>query len=171
MCFKDRKKPALIITILSVFVVLCGVTMIVESIIFALQDDIMTADLGTISQAAGKFKTVVYAILLGFACLALVTGIIGTTCGCKPCAKGSICYPVWFGILLFFVWIVTLIVGAIICAISFTGETQLQQFCKGTNVGSDRTQWMTDQINSIDVSINKYSSNYMCSFPCQCNAL
>lgn len=36
MCFKDRKKPALIITILSVFVVLCGITMIIESIIFAL---------------------------------------------------------------------------------------------------------------------------------------
>ncbi len=123
MCFKERKKPALIVTILSVLVVLCGITMIIETIIFAVSSNILDADLGTVTNAAAKFKTITYAILLAFACLAFVTGIFGTTCGCKPCAKGSICWPVWFGISLFFVWIITLIVGAILTAISFSGTT------------------------------------------------
>lgn len=35
MCFKDRKGPALCVTILSVIVVLCGAVMAVQSIIFA----------------------------------------------------------------------------------------------------------------------------------------
>lgn len=134
MCFKERKTPALIVTILSVFIALCGIAMIIETIIFVLSSNIFDADLGTLSDAAAKFKTVSYAILLAFACLAFITGILGTTCGCKPCAKGSICWPVWFGLSLFLVWIITLIIGAILTAISFSGVDQLQAFCSGTNL-------------------------------------
>jgi hypothetical protein len=49
MCFADRKKPALIVTVLSVIVILCGIIMVVESIVFATQQDVYEADLGDMS--------------------------------------------------------------------------------------------------------------------------
>lgn len=129
MCFEDRKKPALIVTILSAIIILCGLIMVVESIIFAAQDDVLSADLGTVSEQAANFKNLSYGTLLAFSFMAIITGLAGTTCGCKPCAKGNICCPILFGIALFFVWLITLIVGSIITAVSFSGPEQIQTFC------------------------------------------
>jgi VIT1/CCC1 family predicted Fe2+/Mn2+ transporter len=67
----------------------------------------------------GRFKNIIFAILIAFSSLAILIGILGTLCKCNPCKK-SICWPVWFGIMLFFVWIVTLIIGSILTAISFS---------------------------------------------------
>jgi hypothetical protein len=129
MCFADRKKPALIVTILSVIVILCGIVMVVESIIFATQDDVLSADMGSISNSMGNFKTASMASLLAFSLLAIATGISGTTCGCKPCARGNICWPIIFGSLLLIVWIVTIIVGIVVTVVSFSGPDVLQTFC------------------------------------------
>lgn len=129
MCFADRKKPALTVTILSVIVILCGIVMVVESIIFATQDDVLSADMGSISNSMGNFKTASMASLLAFSLLAVATGISGTTCGCKPCVRGNICWPIIFGSLLLIVWIVTIIVGIVVTVVSFSGPDVLQTFC------------------------------------------
>ena len=172
MCFEDRKKPALIVTILSVIVILCGVVMTIESIVFATQDDALSADLGSVSQSMGDFKNASMASLLIFSLLTIVTGIAGATCGCKPCAKGSICWPIIYGTLLLIVWLVTLIIGAIITGVSVSGPEALQTFCDGGEETSDgmRLEWVKEQIDIVDEAINGYSSHYMCSYDCPCDA-
>lgn len=141
MCFEDRKKPALIVTILSVIVILCGFVMVVESVVFATQDDVLSADLGSISHSMGNFKNASMAALLIFSLLAIGTGIAGATCGCKPCARGNICWPIIFGSLLLIVWLVTLIIGAIITTVSFTGPETLQSFCDDPSESPSQLQW------------------------------
>ena len=44
MCWTDRKKPALLVTILSVLVILCGLTMIIEGVIFTKIDFVANND-------------------------------------------------------------------------------------------------------------------------------
>jgi hypothetical protein len=49
MCFKERKKPAMIVTILSVIVILLGILMVIESAIYFTAGSILTTDLGTLT--------------------------------------------------------------------------------------------------------------------------
>lgn len=51
MCFKDRSKPANIVIALSIIVILCGIAMVTESIIFTMRGSILTADLGDWTEA------------------------------------------------------------------------------------------------------------------------
>lgn len=44
MCWSERKKPALIVTILSVVVILCGIAMVVESIMYTNSDFIKSSN-------------------------------------------------------------------------------------------------------------------------------
>jgi len=48
MCFNERKKPAIVVTVLSGIVIAIGVLMVVESVIFYKKDSILTANLGSI---------------------------------------------------------------------------------------------------------------------------
>jgi len=166
MCFKDRKKPALFVTIFSVIVILCGAIMAVQSVIYVRQDDIASAD---VSDGLEGYKNISFGFLFAFSMLAFVTGIAGTTCACKPCAEGSICWPIMYGVPLFFVWLVTLILGGMITTVSVVGPEQIQGFCDGEafEAGSNG-EWLTQQIDTIDDAINSYSSHYMCSYECPC---
>lgn len=121
MCFADRKKPALIVTVMSVLVIICGIIMVVESIVFATQRNVIDEDFGDVSASMSQFKSASMASLLVFSLLAIITGVSGATCGCKPCAKGGICWPIIYGVLLLLVWSVTLIVGAIVTGVAVTG--------------------------------------------------
>jgi len=49
MCFKERKKPAVIVTVLSVIVILLGILMVIESGIYQTKGSILTTDLGTLT--------------------------------------------------------------------------------------------------------------------------
>jgi len=126
------------VTILSVIVILCGFAMLVETVIFANQDDVLSADMGEVSDQMSQFKSLSLGSLLVFSLLAIFTGIAGSTCGCKPCAKGNICWPIIYGILLLLVWSVTLIIGSIITAVAVTGPETIQGFCDGENEGKSQ---------------------------------
>jgi hypothetical protein len=166
MCFKERKKPAVIVTVLSVIVIILGIIMIIESAIYYTAGSILTTDLGSITAQVKTFHTSTFAILMAFSCSALIAGILGSGCLCKPCVN-NLALPIVYGITLFLVWIVILIVGIIITAVSFTSPTELQNFCSG-NTTNSRIAWASDQIDVIDVSINNYADTYMCSQICPC---
>lgn len=122
MCFKEREKPAKIVVFLSVLVILCGVVMFIESVVYqSTGNNIFTADLGTWTENVAKFKNVTGGFLIAFSLVAFFTGIGGASCNCGPCAKGNICYPIIYGILIMFVWIVVLVIGIVLTAVSFAG--------------------------------------------------
>ena len=84
-CFKERKTPATCVFWLSFLVMACGIAMLVESIIWQYKESILTADLGDISANLNRFKTASFAILIAFSCTAILVGLSGTFCLCKPC--------------------------------------------------------------------------------------
>ena len=116
-CFADRKKPALIVTILSVFVFISGIIMLIESAYYLTNGDIFKADFGNLTSGLQKFRSVTGALLISFACAALIIGGLGATCGCKRCVENR-CYTVWYGIVLFIIWVVFLLVGIALTGIS-----------------------------------------------------
>ena len=74
-----------------------------------------------------------------------------------------------YGIPLFFVWLVTLIIGGMITTVSVAGPEQIQSFCEGNGMDDgERGQWVAEQIDTIDDAINSYSSTFMCSYECPC---
>lgn len=46
MCYENRWKPVLILTILSTIVTVCGFVLMTESLVFNFVPSLMTADLG-----------------------------------------------------------------------------------------------------------------------------
>jgi hypothetical protein len=72
---------------------------------------------------------------MAFSCSAIIVGAFGAGCLCKPCAN-SIALPVIYGIFLFFIWIIILIVGLVVTGISVTSPSTLQSFCEGSGLNA-----------------------------------
>jgi len=176
MCltFKEdtRKGWALVITILSGVVLLCGIAMVALSTAFYTKDDDMwSADLGEVSEDFKRIKQGIFGCLLTFSLIALFTGVGGMTCGCGPCKPGGCWHRVWpvfYGIALFFVWLIYIIMGGITVGISAGAPEQIQSFCDGDS--HDMVEWASDTIKTVDDTVNKYSSTLMCSYKCPCSA-
>ena len=130
--FKDetRKHFALAIAILSAIVMIGGIVMVALSVVFYTKEgDIWTADLGDASQDAETTKNAIFGVLLTFSFVAVIIGAAGMTCGCGPCKPDATCnwiYPVIYGLVLSFVWIVYFIIGGIVTGIA-TGLPEAMQ--------------------------------------------
>ena len=114
---EERKQPALLVSILSGIVVVCGFVMLGVSITFNNnEEDIFNADFGDKEEALQSVKSLTFGGLLIFSLFAVLIGAAGLTCGMKPCAEGG-CKrigPILFGVSLMFVWLVYLVVGIVI---------------------------------------------------------
>jgi len=161
MCFKERKIPAMIVTILSVIVILLGILMVIESAIYHTKGSILTTDLGTLTTAVKSFKNSTFGVLITFSCSAILVGACGVGCFCKPC-KEKIALPIIYGIFLFFVWVIILVIGIVVTAISFSSPEAIQDFCTG-NTTNSRLDFAANTIDDIDVSISNYADTFMCS--------
>jgi len=135
MCFQERKKPAVIVTVLSVLVILLGILMVILSIIYFTKGSILTTDLGTIKAAVKTFHSSTFGVLIAFAGSAILVGACGACCLGKPC-KEKLAFPIIYGILLFFVWVIILVIGIVVTAISFSSPTAIQSFCTGNTTNS-----------------------------------
>lgn len=142
MCFQERKKPAVIVTVLSVLVILLGILMVIESIIYFTKGSILTTDLGTIKEKVKTFHSSTFGVLIAFSASAILTGACGASCLAKPC-KENRAYPIIYGILLFIVWVIILVIGIVVTAISFSSPTAIQSFCTG-NTTNSRTAFISD---------------------------
>jgi hypothetical protein len=166
MCFHERKTPAKIVTCVSGIVVMCGIVMLVNTIVFAAgtSESLMDADLGDVTETAKKFRNGSLATLLVFSIVAILTGLAGTLCLCKgPWSSGHIGWPIGYGIVLFFVWVVTLVMGSIVLAVSTTSSNSIHEFCEQQKIVDQDYDWIRGQIETIDRTLNAYSSTYMCS--------
>lgn len=131
-----RKCWALIVTVLSVIVCICSIIMVALSLNFYnKEDDIWSADMGERTDDAKNIKSMIFASLLVFSLVGIVVGAAGMTCGCGPCCKPQgTCYRLWpvlYGCILFFVWLIYMIVGGIVTGISTAAPENLQKFCDG----------------------------------------
>lgn len=133
MCFTERRIPALIITIFSVIVIICGIIMIIQSCIYQITNSILTQDLGEYTSTVINFKNASFGVLVSFSATAVILGTFGTCCLCRP-FKSSIIFPICYGFTLFGVWIVVLILGITLTAVSTSGQSVIQGFCDGNPI-------------------------------------
>ena len=119
MCFQDRKTGAIIVAILSVLVMLLGVAMIIECIVFSSRTTVLNANLGDFKEA-NDFASTIFYILILVSIVAVFMGGCGLTCLAKPCVKSRF-WVITFGITLVMVWVVFVVIGAVVAAVATNG--------------------------------------------------
>lgn len=123
-CFKTRKTPAIALSVLSALVFICGVVIAALAIRFAVGDSFFTVKTlqGDISDInVDRFKNISFGILLGAGCIAFATGFFGfflTLCNRR-------CYAVIYGIFLSFTWVIILVLGCIVTAVSYGSQSAI----------------------------------------------
>ena len=168
MCFKSRKQPALALTILSVLIFCIGIAISALAIRFAVGDSFFTIKTlkGDIAEVdVDKFKNVSFGILLGAGIVAFATGFFGFFFTC--CKSKS--FAVIYGIFLSFTWIIILVLGCIVTAVSVGAPSELQAFCDGTLTTNEIAKQISQQLILIDKQMNSYIDTNMCSAICPCN--
>lgn len=119
MCFQERKTGAIIVAILSVLVMLLGVVMLIECVVFSSSTTVLNADMGDFKEANNFASSMFYTLLL-VSIVAVIMGALGLTCMAKPCIH-SRCWVVTYGITIIIIWVIFAVVGFIIVAVSTNG--------------------------------------------------
>ena len=148
------------VVILSVLVILLGLAMIAECIVFQYKQTVFNQG-DTKTDQVKKFATSSFGVLIGFSGLAVLTGICGVTCLAKKCTENR-AWTFIYGFSLVFVWIVIAIMGIILTAVSFNGPDVIQAFCDG-QIQNSQLKFLSNQIQEVDNSLNTYINSYMCS--------
>jgi len=91
--------------------------MIVLSALFYNRESILTYSAITFVDIK-LIRTIIFAVLMGFSCLAVIFGCCGLCCLKETCAKNR-CFPICYGILLLSVWIIILVIGIVLTTVSF----------------------------------------------------
>jgi len=123
-CFKTRKTPAIILSILSALVLIAGCVIAAFAIHFAVGDSFFNIKTlkGDVSDVQiDNFKNVSFGILLGAGIVAFATGFFGFFFTC--CKKR--CYAVIYGIFLSFTWIIILVLGCIVTAVTYSSAESI----------------------------------------------
>jgi hypothetical protein len=120
------------IVILSLLTILLGSAMIVESLIF--QDssvqEIKPPNLSTDFESSKTYTSLLFYLVVVLATIAIMIGICGLTCLAKPCSK-SLGFIRIFGICITMSWLLFIVFGFIIVAVSTNGPETVQAFCDG----------------------------------------
>ncbi len=127
MFFKERRTGAYLVIILSVLVTVLSIAMIIMSCVLNASLSFLNgnnSDLNT----PNNWKTFAVVILLLFSSTALIVGISGLFCLCKPCLEHR-GWVIPFGISIMFSWVIFSIMGFIIVALSTNGPDAIQAFC------------------------------------------
>ena len=169
MCFTTRKTPAITVSVFSGIVFILGIVIMALAIQFT-----VGATWWNTTDPAGnptdpnveKFKNVSFGILVSAGIIAFSTGIYGMFFTC--CVNK--CYAILFGTFLGFTWIAMLVMGAIVTAVSYSSQSNIQAFCDGTLTGTNGkfAAQISDAITNLDTSVNGYLNTYMCSTNCPC---
>ena len=149
-------------------VFICGIVIAALAIRFAVGDSFFTVKTlqGDISDVdIDRFKNISFGILLGAGCIAFLTGFFGFFFTC--CKKK--CYAVIFGIFLSFTWIIIIVLGCIVTAVSYGSQSAIQSFCDGTMGTSQLATQIAGQLENMDNGINSYINNNMCTQACPCD--
>ena len=167
MCFKQRKGPAIAVTIFSGLVVIVGLIMIYLSFKFK---GIEVLSLGednaseTSNNEISDFRNTAFVILFSASLIAVLVG----TCGMSlMCIKHRGC-AVAFGCALLPVWIILFFFGVIIAVFSNSSQQTIEQFCNNVDMQSDYIDSIRDVVADIDDFLGEAISTKMCSNICPC---
>jgi len=69
---------------------------------------------------------------------------------------------------MLFSWLVFLILGIVITAVSTVGPETLESFCAQEKQDHEQLDWLAQGVYNVDYEINRYAGEYMCSAVCPC---
>ena len=75
------------------------------------------------------FRSATFAVILIFAIVSLLVGAFGLSFNCKPCRKSPCAFAAVYGVSIFLVWIVFIIVGSVITGVSNVAPDDIGKFC------------------------------------------
>lgn len=145
-----------------------GLIMLVESVIYETSSSVMTADFGGVSSYISIFRKGTFTTLLIGSLATILIGALGTCCNCKTCKNNSCCWAVFYGSVLFFLWMIFLVVGSLITGLSAAGPKHIEGFCNGEGMAS-QLSFLTDTIEYVDGTLNNQTNVNMCSRICPCD--
>lgn len=165
MCYENRWKPVLILTTLSVVVLLCGLVLFIESLIFYFSPSIVNSKFEM--PDTQLFVQQVFQALLGTSIAAILLGVLGTQCNRRPC-KDYLVLLIFYGIALLVVWMTILVCGVLLTAFASSGPDVIAGYCNA-KPQSSVMDFVVDQIEAVDTKIAVQASSSMCSSICPCD--
>ena len=142
MCWNKRKPYAISVSVFSGIILCLGI------VVFALAIQLQVAkSYFTIQNIDGNAADINveylrnwgFGILVSFGFIAFVTGIYGLFFVC--CSNR--CYAIIFGTFLGVSWVVVLVVGALLTAVSQQSQASIQEFCEGSGAYTKYTAQIT----------------------------
>jgi H+/Cl- antiporter ClcA len=127
MFFKERRTGAYLVIILSTLVAVIAIAMIIMTCVFNQSLSFLNGN-NSEYNVPNNWKVFAVVILLLFSSTALIVGLTGLFCLCKPCIKHR-GWVIPFGISIMFSWVIFSIMGFIIAAFSTNGPETVQAFC------------------------------------------
>ena len=148
MCFKQRKGPAIAVTIFSGLIVIVGLIMIYLSFKFKGTDvfNLGEDSESTADNEVSDFKNTAFRVLFSASLIAVIIGGCGMS---LMCIKHRGC-AVAFGCALLPVWVLLLISGVFIAVFSNSSSTTIVQFCNNVDMQSDYIDSIRDFVGDID---------------------
>jgi hypothetical protein len=122
MCLRERKVPAILVTVLSVILILIGILILIQAIVYELRTSVLNTDLGDWQDITLKVKTFrqsTFGLLIAGSAVTMIIGCFGAMCLCKPCKR--VYCSVIFGTVLLICWILFGVIGAVITFFSAAG--------------------------------------------------
>ena len=169
MCFKQRKKPAISVGILSGLVVIVGCLMAFLSIrfsdaeVFNLGDESKNQKQDGINQIS-DFKNTAFYLLITASIASIFIGICGVS---LMCVKARGC-AVMYGCFLLPAWIILFVFGVLIAIFSNSSKTTIESFCDNVDMQSDYIDSLRSFVGNVDDLIGDLVSKKMCSEVCPC---
>ena len=136
MCFKKRNTSVCLIFILSSLAIICGILMIVFTVMFSNTE--VVKQMEKESKEVKDGREFVYIALFIFATVSVFTANLGF---CTMCVKNLLFY-VCFGTLLLPVWIFVIVVGGAALFVSVAIEDKITEEC--TKVLNDTQEMQGD---------------------------
>ena len=168
MCFRDRKVPAILVTMLSVILVLIGVLILIQALVYEFRSSVLNTDLGSwqdITSKVDTFRHSTFGVLIAGSAVTMLIGCFGAMCLCKPCSR--VYCSVIFGSILLVCWVLFGVIGAVITFFSAAGPKQMDAFCRGETYANN-LEFLTDAVSTIDGKLINQANHFMCSVMCPC---
>lgn len=165
MCFKERKKPAVIVGIFSGLTLLLGLLMVALSINFS---QVKGLDFQQGLASGGfDFKDEAVIFLLFISICTVLIGICGLM---QMCCRDRRC-TVFFGCTLFPFMLAMVIFGFTLALFSNSSMTLVEEYCEsgtGTQMQNAAAAESRDLVETMDTVVSELMSEKMCSSICPC---
>jgi len=118
-CFKERKTPATILTVLSAIMMVMGAVLVFLCVLFQNNDNIFNHDVGVMNDSMHEFRQKTIAAIMAAAIGTLLLGACGSCCLLPAC--NNFCLVLCYGLSVFCMWVTFVASGGALIGVALVG--------------------------------------------------